>query len=36
LICIGSTIAFLALCLNLHLRDRFVAQNLERKALAAA
>jgi hypothetical protein len=36
LICIGSTIAFLALCLILHRRDRFVAQNLERKALAAA
>ncbi len=36
LICIGSTIAFLALCLILHRRDRFVAQNLERKAIAAA
>lgn len=36
LICIGSTISFLALCLILHRRDRFVAQNLERKAIAAA
>jgi len=35
-ITIGSTIAFLALCLILHRRDRFVAQNLERKAIAAA
>ncbi len=36
LICIGSTISFLALCLILHRRDRFVAQNLARKAIAAA
>jgi hypothetical protein len=36
MICIGSTIAFLALCLILHRRDRFVALNLERKAIAAA
>ena len=35
-ICIGSTIVFLALCGLLHRRDRFVAQNLSRKALASA
>lgn len=35
-ICIGSTIVFLALCWLLHRRDRFVAENLARKALAAA
>lgn len=35
-ICIGSTIVFLSLCWLLHRRDRFVAQNLTRKALAAA
>jgi hypothetical protein len=35
-ICIGSTIMFLGLCWLLHRRDRFVAQNLSRKALAAA
>lgn len=35
-ICIGSTIAFLSLCLILHRRDRFVTRNLERKAIAAA
>jgi hypothetical protein len=35
-ITIGSTIIFLALCWLLHRRDRFVAQNLTRKALAAA
>jgi hypothetical protein len=35
-ITIGSTIIFLALCWLLHRRDRFVAANLSRKALAAA
>lgn len=35
-ICIGSTIVFLALCWLLHRRDRFVAENLARKAIAAA
>lgn len=35
-ICIGSTTMFLGLCWLLHRRDRFVAQNLSRKALAAA
>jgi hypothetical protein len=35
-ITIGSTIAFLGLCFLLHRRDRFVAQNLARKAVAAA
>lgn len=35
-ITIGSTIVFLALCWLLHRRDRIVAQNLTRKALAAA
>jgi hypothetical protein len=35
-ICIGSTTMFLALCWLLHRRDRFVAQNLSRKAIAAA
>ena len=35
-ICIGSTIVFLALCGLLHRRDRFVARNLELKALASA
>ena len=35
-ITIGSTIIFLALCWLLHRRDRIVAQNLTRKALAAA
>ena len=35
-ICIGSTIAFLGLCWLLHRRDRFVAENLSRKAVAAA
>jgi hypothetical protein len=35
-ITIGSTIMFLALCFFLHRRDRFVARNRERKALAAA
>lgn len=34
-ICIGSTIVFLGLCGLLHRRDRFVARNLSRKALAA-
>jgi len=34
MITIGSTIVFLALCWMLHRRDRFVAENLERKALA--
>jgi hypothetical protein len=34
MICIGSTIVFLALCGLLHRRDRFVARNLSRKALA--
>jgi len=36
LITIGSTIVFLALCWMLHRRDRFVAENLERKALATS
>jgi hypothetical protein len=35
-ITIGSSIIFLALCWLLHRRDRIVAQNLTRKALAAA
>lgn len=35
-IAIGSTIMFLALCFLLHRRDRFVAANLERKAVAVA
>ena len=35
-ICMGSTIVFLALCWVLHRRDRFVAENLSRKALASA
>ncbi len=35
-ICIGSTITFLALCFLLHRRDRFVAENLARKAIASA
>ena len=35
-IAIGSTIMFLALCFLLHRRDRFVAANLARKAIAAA
>lgn len=35
-ICMGSTIVFLALCWVLHRRDRFVAENLNRKALASA
>lgn len=35
-ITIGSTIAFLGLCWLLHRRDRFVAENLQRKAIAAA
>ena len=35
-ICIGSTIMFLGLCWLLHRRDRHVAANLTRKALAAA
>ena len=34
-ICIGSTIVFLGLCGLLHRRDRFVAANISRKALAA-
>ena len=34
-ITIGSTIMFLALCWLLHRRDRFVAENRARKALAA-
>lgn len=34
-ITIGSTIAFLALCWLLHRRDRFVAENLARKAATA-
>ncbi|HUF97136.1 MAG TPA: hypothetical protein VMM60_03330 [Ilumatobacter sp.] len=34
-ITIGSTIAFLGLCFLLHRRDRFVAENLARKAIAA-
>ncbi len=35
-IAIGSTIVFLSMCFLLHRRDRFVAANLERKAIAAA
>ncbi len=35
-ICIGSSIVFLTLCWLLHRRDRHVAVNLGRKALAAA
>ncbi|HEY5664545.1 MAG TPA: hypothetical protein VIS05_10975 [Ilumatobacter sp.] len=35
-IAIGSTIVFLGMCLLLHRRDRFVAENLQRKAIAAA
>ena len=35
-ICVGSTIMFLGLCWLLHRRDRHVAANLTRKALAAA
>lgn len=35
-ITLGSTSAFLALCWLLHRRDRFVAENLSRKAVAAA
>ncbi len=35
-IAIGSTIVFLAMCFLLHRRDRFVAANLARKAIAAA
>jgi hypothetical protein len=35
-IAIGSTIVFLALCSLLHRRDRFVAANLARKAIASA
>ncbi len=35
-ITIGSTIMFLGLCWLLHRRDRFVAENLSRKALASA
>lgn len=35
-ITIGSTIMFLGLCWLLHRRDRFVAENLQRKAIAAA
>ena len=35
-ICIGSTMVFLGLCWVLHRRDRFVAANLTRKALASA
>ena len=35
-ITIGSTIMFLALCWLLHRRDRIVAENLSRKALATA
>lgn len=34
-ITIGSTIVFLAMCWLLHRRDRFVAENLARKALPA-
>jgi hypothetical protein len=34
-ITIGSTIAFLAFCWLLHRRDRFVAENLARKAIPA-
>jgi hypothetical protein len=35
-ICLGSSTVFLAMCWMLHRRDRFVAANLSRKALAAA
>jgi hypothetical protein len=35
-IMIGSTIVFLAMCFLLHRRDRFVAANLARKAIASA
>lgn len=35
-IAIGSTIVFLGMCFLLHRRDRFVAANLARKAVAAA
>jgi hypothetical protein len=35
-ITIGSTVIFLALCWLLHRRDRFVAENLQKKALATA
>lgn len=35
-IAIGSTVMFLALCALLHRRDRFVAENLAKKAAAAA
>jgi hypothetical protein len=35
-IAIGSTIMFLGLCWLLHRRDRFVTENLQRKAIAAA
>lgn len=35
-ITIGSTVIFLALCWLLHRRDRFVAENLKKKAVAAA
>jgi hypothetical protein len=35
-ICFGSTIVFLAMCWALHRRDRYVAENLSRKAIAAA
>ncbi len=34
-ITIGSTVMFLGLCWLLHRRDRFVAENLQRKAIAA-
>ena len=35
-ICFGSTIIFLAMCWALHRRDRYVTENLSRKAIAAA
>ena len=35
-IAIGSTIMFLAMCFLLHRRDRFVVENLERKAMVVA
>lgn len=35
-ITIGSTVIFLALCWLLHRRDRFVSENLKKKAAAAA
>jgi hypothetical protein len=35
-ICIGSTLTFLGLCWVLHRRDRFVAENLARKAAVPA